>query len=54
MISNDPRRNKYCRVHVYFGTVCKAEIVDVKEKFEVNLDNILKSFGLDKEHQKDY
>ena len=53
-IQADPRRKNRCRVHVYFGSLCKAEVVDMTVDFSENLNNILSDFGLDKDKQKDY
>ncbi|CAI2381914.1 unnamed protein product [Moneuplotes crassus] len=44
---SDPRRNNLCRVHVYYGTICKAQIVDLARPFEKNLVCILSNFGLE-------
>jgi hypothetical protein len=54
ILNMDPRRNKLCRVHVYFGQVCKAEVVDNTKEFDENVSSILASFGLEKEQQNDY
>ena len=51
---NDPRRKKLCRIHVYHGAVCKAQVIDTSKDFSENLVHILSSFGMNEEEQKDY
>ena len=42
------------RIHVYFGSLCKSELLDYTLPFEKNLTNILNDLGVSKDNHKRY
>lgn len=42
------------RIHVYFGTLCKSEVLDTKHSFAKNFSNILTNLGISADHHKRY
>ena len=41
----DPRKEKFIRIHVYYGNVCKAQIIDRNKDFSENRKAIFDDFG---------
>ena len=42
------------RIHIYFGSLCKSEILDCSKSFDANLKEIIANLGIAPENEQKY